>query len=233
MTDLGSLPAHPEPRTPVTVLAGPAQAALRWLHNMAPIAILHADATLASRAPDARPRFGCTCCGIQDGVHRDLRALLPRARRGDIAHVVVAAADPIPVLTTLLSDPALEAVFRIGGVSTADTDQPLAEGRFDVGGATVRLAAPLDWPAIAAWLRTQVAAGRFERLTGVLHLAGVTQPVAVDAVRHRLARPVRLPAWPAGWSPASCLTVTGQDIDRQAIADAVRTAAVTQPAATG
>jgi G3E family GTPase len=64
---------------------------------------------------------GCLCCTVRGDLSRVLREMLPRARRGEIARVVIETtglADPAPVLATLLSDPVVGAVYRLDGVVT-------------------------------------------------------------------------------------------------------------------
>ena len=64
---------------------------------------------------------GCVCCSVRGDLVRALREMLPRARRDEIARIVIETtglADPVPVLTTLLSDPVAAAAYRLDGVVT-------------------------------------------------------------------------------------------------------------------
>ena len=64
---------------------------------------------------------GCVCCSVRGDLTRALRAMLPRARRDEITHVLIETsglADPVPVLTTLMRDPAISASFRLQSVIT-------------------------------------------------------------------------------------------------------------------
>lgn len=65
---------------------------------------------------------GCLCCTVRGDLSRVLREMLPRARRGDIARVIIETtglADPAPVLATLMSDPVIASVYRLDGIVTA------------------------------------------------------------------------------------------------------------------
>ena len=64
---------------------------------------------------------GCLCCTVRGDLVRVLREMLPRARRGDIARIVIETtglAEPAPILATLISDPAVASVYRLDGVVT-------------------------------------------------------------------------------------------------------------------
>lgn len=64
---------------------------------------------------------GCVCCSVRGDLVRALREMLPRARRDEIARIVIETtglADPVPVLTTLLTDPVAAAAYRLDGVVT-------------------------------------------------------------------------------------------------------------------
>ena len=64
---------------------------------------------------------GCLCCTVRGDLSRVLREMLPRARRGEIARIAIETtglADPAPVLATLMTDPALAAVYRLDGIVT-------------------------------------------------------------------------------------------------------------------
>jgi len=64
---------------------------------------------------------GCLCCTVRGDLTRVLREMLPRARRGDIARIVIETtglADPAPVLATLMTDPVLASVYQLDGIVT-------------------------------------------------------------------------------------------------------------------
>jgi G3E family GTPase len=64
---------------------------------------------------------GCLCCTVRGDLSRVLRNLLPRARRGEVRRVVIETtglADPVPILSTLLTDPVAASVYRLDGVVT-------------------------------------------------------------------------------------------------------------------
>ena len=69
-------------------------------------------------------RSGCICCTVRDDLGAALKDLLTRRARGEIppfARVVVEStglADPVPILSTVATDPALRHHFRIGRVVT-------------------------------------------------------------------------------------------------------------------
>lgn len=62
---------------------------------------------------------GCLCCTVRGGLTRGLREMLPKARLGEIARVIVAAsgdAEPAPILTALMIDPAVASAYRLDSV---------------------------------------------------------------------------------------------------------------------
>ena len=69
-------------------------------------------------------RSGCICCTVRDDLGAALKDLLTRRARGEIpafARVVVEStglADPVPILSTVATDPTLRHHFRIGRVVT-------------------------------------------------------------------------------------------------------------------
>ena len=92
-------------RTPITLSSGVTDPA-----GSARIAVLRAPAIASPFQKGA----GCACCAPNGGLTRDLRALLARARRGDIDRVVIeTVGDPAHIEAALRGDPALDAVFRL------------------------------------------------------------------------------------------------------------------------
>ena len=69
-------------------------------------------------------RSGCICCTVRDDLGAALKDLLSRRARGEIPvfeRVVVEStglADPVPILSTIATDPVLRHHFRIGRVVT-------------------------------------------------------------------------------------------------------------------
>ena len=69
-------------------------------------------------------RSGCICCTVRDDISTALKDLLTRRARGEIpafARVIVEGtglADPLPILSTVATDPVLRHKFRIGRVVT-------------------------------------------------------------------------------------------------------------------
>jgi G3E family GTPase len=69
-------------------------------------------------------RSGCICCTVRDDLGAALKDLLSRRARGEIPafeRVIVEStglADPVPILSTVATDPALRHHFRIGRVVT-------------------------------------------------------------------------------------------------------------------
>ena len=67
---------------------------------------------------------GCVCCTIRADLADELRDLEVRRARGEIpgyervAIETTGLADPAPILSTLLTDPMLEAHFRVDGLVT-------------------------------------------------------------------------------------------------------------------
>ena len=64
---------------------------------------------------------GCLCCTVRGDLARVLRELLPRARRDDISRIVIETtglADPIPILSTLMTDPVAATAYRLDGIVT-------------------------------------------------------------------------------------------------------------------
>ena len=78
---------------------------------------------VATFADDARHKMGgCVCCGPPGDLTRMLRAMLPRARRGEIDRVVIltgGATDSARILAALNGDPVVAAVYRADGTSIA------------------------------------------------------------------------------------------------------------------
>ena len=79
---------------------------------------------------------GCVCCTIRADLADELRDLEVRRARGEIpgyervAIETTGLADPAPILSTLLTDPMLEANFRIDGlVTTVDAVNGIAQLR--------------------------------------------------------------------------------------------------------
>jgi G3E family GTPase len=64
---------------------------------------------------------GCLCCTVRGDLARVLREMLPRARRGEIARIVIETtglADPVPILATLMTDPVAASAYRLDGIVT-------------------------------------------------------------------------------------------------------------------
>ncbi len=64
---------------------------------------------------------GCLCCTVRGDLARVLREMLPRARRDEIARIVIETtglADPVPILATLMSDPVAASAYRLDGIVT-------------------------------------------------------------------------------------------------------------------
>ena len=64
---------------------------------------------------------GCLCCTVRGDLARVLRDMLPRARRDEIARIVIETtglADPVPILATLMTDPVAAAAYRLDGIVT-------------------------------------------------------------------------------------------------------------------
>jgi G3E family GTPase len=310
------LPPSPDAHTPVIVVTGPGRAGKaalfrHLLNDPAWARVVTMTDTRGGRFTADQPPadgvagLGCVCCVVQGDLQRSLREYLPRARRGEMSHIVVDAAetvDPLSILTTLIADPALAAVYRIGGVvavvdrldlsmtdlmrrqvtladgiiigdavgpDTALRDlnpvarlaRGLPDARFLLTGdrcgapslveprgtsvLDMTIAAPLDWPALCRWLTADGSQGagfawsdlgdgaKAWRVTGRLQIAGEPRPVAIEAVRHRLAPPRLLSAWPDGQPPRSRLIFMGDGLDAASITASVRGCAVRWPAVSG
>jgi G3E family GTPase len=64
---------------------------------------------------------GCLCCTIRGDLARVLREMLPRARRDEISRIIIETtglADPVPILTTLMTDPVAASAYRLDGIVT-------------------------------------------------------------------------------------------------------------------
>ena len=79
---------------------------------------------------------GCVCCTIRADLADELRDLEARRARGEIpgyervAIETTGLADPAPILSTLLTDPMVEAQYRIDGiVTTVDAVNGIAQLR--------------------------------------------------------------------------------------------------------
>jgi G3E family GTPase len=115
---------------------------------------------------------GCVCCTIRADLADELRDLEVRRARGEIpgyARVAIETtglADPAPILSTLLTDPMLEANFRIDGlVTTVDAvngaaqlrDQPEAAKQAAVADLLLLTKTDLVEPAQLAELARRLA----------------------------------------------------------------------------
>lgn len=106
--------------TPVTLLIGgtgsdwPTRSDLLQPLDDAGLSVI-----VAPPEPLVRWTTGCLCCAPRNDIARALRAVLPRARRDEIRHVVIQASgpgDPGPVLATLLSDPVAASAFQLAAI---------------------------------------------------------------------------------------------------------------------
>ncbi len=123
--------------TPVTVLTGFLGAGKTTLLNhllrqpaMARTAVLvnefgeiGLDHLLVEKLDDSTVLLnaGCLCCTVRGDLARVLRELLPRARRDEISRIIIETtglADPVPILTTLMTDPVAAAAYRLDGIVT-------------------------------------------------------------------------------------------------------------------
>jgi G3E family GTPase len=115
--------------TPVYVVTQPvdARALERFLSEPRTALLLHADSGIAVDHPMVtrltgavrHPLGGCACCGPSDEMTRALRAILPRARRGEVDRVVVVAVARDRVLAALRNDPVVAAVYRLADAAWA------------------------------------------------------------------------------------------------------------------
>ena len=104
-----------ESRTPVTVVTGAAGA--DWIREAIERGEWKHAALLKGHM--GAPIAGCACCAVTGDLHRALRALLPRARRGDIDHVVIEAEGTAASSVALMNDPVLAAVYRVEKIVSA------------------------------------------------------------------------------------------------------------------
>jgi G3E family GTPase len=81
-------------------------------------------------------RSGCICCTVRDDLGAALKDLLSRRARGEIpafTRVILEStglADPVPILSTVATDPALRHHFRIGRtVTVIDAVNATLQGR--------------------------------------------------------------------------------------------------------
>lgn len=115
---------------------------------------------------------GCICCTIRADLADELRDLEARRSRGEIpgyervAIETTGLADPAPILSTLLSDPMIEAHYRVDGiVTTVDAvhgvaqlrDQPEAAKQAAVADRLLLTKTDLVEPAQLAELRRRLA----------------------------------------------------------------------------
>ena len=115
---------------------------------------------------------GCICCTIRADLADELRDLEARRSRGEIpgyervAIETTGLADPAPILSTLLSDPMVEAHYRVDGiVTTVDAvhgvaqlrDQPEAAKQAAVADRLLLTKTDLVEPAQLAELRRRLA----------------------------------------------------------------------------
>ncbi len=115
---------------------------------------------------------GCICCTIRADLADELRDLEVRRARGEIpgyervAIETTGLADPAPILSTLLSDPMVEAQYRVDGVvTTVDAvngiaqlrDQPEAAKQAVVADRLLLTKTDLVEPSELAELRRRLA----------------------------------------------------------------------------
>jgi G3E family GTPase len=89
---------------------------------------------------------GCLCCTIRGDLARVLREMLPRARRDEISRIVIETtglADPIPILTTLMTDPVAAGAYRLDGIVTV-IDAVNGAAHLDIQEEAVRQIAVAD-----------------------------------------------------------------------------------------
>jgi len=89
---------------------------------------------------------GCLCCTIRGDLARVLREMLPRARRGDISRIIIETtglADPVPILTTLMTDPVAASAYRLDGIVTV-VDAVNGSAHLDAQEEAVRQVAVAD-----------------------------------------------------------------------------------------
>jgi G3E family GTPase len=136
-------------------------------------------------------RSGCICCTVRDDLGAALKDLLSRRARGEIpvfARVVVEStglADPVPILSTVATDPALRHHFRIGRVVTT----------VDAVNAGLQSRQQPEWAkqvAVADHIvMTKTDIARAEPLIGPLR-----------AINPGAARPTSM--WPPFWTRRTC-----------------------------
>jgi G3E family GTPase len=89
---------------------------------------------------------GCLCCTVRGDLSRVLREMLPRARRDEITRIIIETtglADPIPILTTLMTDPIAASAYRLDGIVTV-VDAVNGETNLDTQQEAVRQVAVAD-----------------------------------------------------------------------------------------
>ena len=89
---------------------------------------------------------GCLCCTVRGDLARVLREMLPRARRGEIERIMIETtglADPVPILTTLMSDPVAASAYRLDGIVTV-VDAVNGDAHLDSQEEAVRQVAVAD-----------------------------------------------------------------------------------------
>jgi G3E family GTPase len=89
---------------------------------------------------------GCLCCTVRGDLARVLREMLPRARRDEISRIVIETtglADPVPILTTLMSDPVAASAYRLDGIVTV-VDAVNGSAHLDTQEEAVRQVAVAD-----------------------------------------------------------------------------------------
>src|ERR1700744_719522 len=105
-------------RTPVTVVTGAGRA--DWIRDAVERGAWKHGAVLKGHV--GAPVAGCACCTVQGDLHRALRELLPRARRGDIDHVVIETEGTSAASVALLNGPVLASVYRVETIVSVPGD---------------------------------------------------------------------------------------------------------------
>ncbi len=136
---------------------------------------------------------GCVCCALRGDLETTLRALLGRARRGEIPAFrralveTTGVADPAPICQLLLNNPLVGRFYRLGVVLAA-VDAVLGRRQLETRPEAVKQAALVDRLLVT---KTDLA-GEAESRALERWLAGLNPPAARLRVLHGVAEPERL-----------------------------------------
>jgi G3E family GTPase len=212
--DAGTIPAFRRVLIETTGLADPAPILQMLLNNPLVSPLFRLDAVVTTvDAVHGAAQLDAHGEAVKQAAVADRLLLTKRDLAPDTAALAarLAALNPAaPILPVAHGDVAADALFG-AGPEPARLAQWLALESYEdhdhdhghrhgahIRTTTLTATAPLDWPAVQAWLAALRArhGTALLRVKGILNLIGEDGPVVVHGVHHVFHPPVRLPRWP-------------------------------------